>query len=72
VNPLDGAIGLPRAIHALEFGLNIRTAGFNLFVTGFPGSGRLGTVLDHLTQVAALPVRLGLRVQLWPCPYPVP
>ena len=52
VAPLEGTIGQPRALEALEFGLAMPTAGFNIFVTGIPGSGRLSTVEDHLKRVA--------------------
>ncbi|HSB39182.1 MAG TPA: ATP-binding protein [Gaiellaceae bacterium] len=53
VDPLVGTIGQPRALDALEYGLEIGTAGFNLVVTGAPGSGRLSTVLDYLRARAA-------------------
>jgi lon-related putative ATP-dependent protease len=52
VVPLQGTVGQPRALDALEFGLEIGTAGYNLFVVGAPGSGRLSTVRDHLERVA--------------------
>ena len=48
VEPLVGTIGQPRALDALDYGLDVRTHGFNLFVSGTPGSGRLTTVLDFL------------------------
>ncbi len=53
VTPLEGTVGQPRAIDALEFGLKIRTPGFNVFATGVSGSGRLTTVLDHVRRAAA-------------------
>ncbi len=53
VTPLEGTVGQPRAIDALEFGLKIRTPGFNVFATGISGSGRLTTVLDHVKRAAA-------------------
>lgn len=52
VEPLEGTIGQPRALAAIEFGLEIESSGYNLFVAGAPGSGRTGTVLDHLERVA--------------------
>ncbi len=52
VEPLLGTIGQPRALDALEYGLSIETHGFNLFVSGVPGSGRLTTVLDYLHGLA--------------------
>ena len=53
VEPLVGTIGQPRALDALEYGLAVETRGFNLFVSGLPGSGRLTTVLDYLRALAA-------------------
>jgi lon-related putative ATP-dependent protease len=53
VEPLVGTVGQPRALDALEYGLAVETRGFNLFVSGLPGSGRLTTVLDELRALAA-------------------
>lgn len=53
VEPLVGTIGQPRALDALEYGLAVETRGFNVFVAGAPGSGRLSTVLDFLRQRSA-------------------
>jgi lon-related putative ATP-dependent protease len=53
VEPLQGTIGQPRAVEAVEFGLEIETFGYNLYVAGAPGSGREGTVRDYLERVAA-------------------
>jgi hypothetical protein len=52
VEPLVGTIGQPRALAALEYGLAVETRGFNLFLSGPPGSGRLTTVLDYLRVLA--------------------
>jgi hypothetical protein len=53
VDSLVGTIGQPRALDALDFGLETGTRGFNVFVAGSPGSGRLTTVLDDLRKHAA-------------------
>mgnify|MGYP000032271947 CR=1 FL=1 len=53
VPPLVGTIGQPRALDAIEYGLEVPTRGFNLFVAGAPGSGRLSTVLDLVQARAA-------------------
>lgn len=53
VQPLIGTIGQPRAIDAIEFGLEIDTHGYNLFLSGNTGSGRESTILDYLSQLAA-------------------
>lgn len=52
VEPLDGTIGQPRALAAIEFGLEIATFGYNLFASGAPGSGRETTVRDYLERYA--------------------
>jgi lon-related putative ATP-dependent protease len=52
VEPLVGTVGQPRALDALEYGLAVETRGFNLFVSGPAGSGRLTTVLDTLRALA--------------------
>ncbi|MBI2871606.1 MAG: AAA family ATPase [Chloroflexi bacterium] len=57
VEPLEGTVGQERAVRALDFGLGIRTAGYNVFVAGFPGTGRNTTLAAYLRRVAAsLPV----------------
>ena len=52
VAPLSGTIGQPRAVDAIEFGLEIDTRGYNLFLSGSPGSGRESTALDYLNELA--------------------
>ena len=42
--PLKGIIGQERAVRALKFGLGIRERGFNIYVAGFPGTGRTTAV----------------------------
>lgn len=56
VAPLIGTIGQPRALDAIDFGLAVGSRGFNVFVAGEPGSGRVTTVLDMLgARAAAMP-----------------
>lgn len=45
-------IGQPRATAALQFGLGIKAQGFNIFVSGVPGTGRATTVTRYLEMVA--------------------
>ena len=53
VPPLHGTIGQDRALDAIDFGLEVATPGYNLFVAGAAGSGRESTILDCLERVAA-------------------
>lgn len=52
IEPLEGTVGQPRALSAIEFGLEIGTPGFNLFVAGRPGSGRGQAVQDELVRLS--------------------
>ena len=53
VEPLTRTIGQPRAEEALGFGLEIESAGYNIFVTGPIGTGRRTTLEDALREHAA-------------------
>ena len=53
VAPLEGVIGQERAMSALELGLGIDADGFNIFVSGAPGTGRNTALREHLERVAA-------------------
>src|SRR5512136_18854 len=46
-------IGQPRATHAIEFGIDIASPGFNIFVLGPGGTGRTTTIQRFLEQKAA-------------------
>ncbi len=52
LEPLSGTIGQPRAVDAIEFGMDIDVDGYNLYVAGLPGSGRESTIIDFLRQFA--------------------
>jgi hypothetical protein len=48
VEPIAGTVGQPRALEALEFGLEITSYGYNVYVAGRPfGSGEHGTALGR-------------------------
>src|SRR5262245_43174139 len=53
VPPLHGTIGQERALDAIDFGLEVATPGYNLFLAGAAGSGRESTILDCLERAAA-------------------
>jgi lon-related putative ATP-dependent protease len=53
VAPLHGTIGQDRALDAIDFGLEVATPGYNLFLAGAAGSGRESTITDCLERVAA-------------------
>ncbi|MGD8252527.1 MAG: ATP-binding protein, partial [Desulfobacterales bacterium] len=47
--PLDEVIGQERAVGAIEFGLQMNSAGYHIFVTGMVGSGRT-TICRDIVQ----------------------
>jgi len=53
IEPIDGTVGQERALSSLEFGLNIRADGYNLYVSGPPGTGRNSTLRAIVARVAA-------------------
>lgn len=42
--PFEGTIGQTRALDALDFGLNLESSGFNIFLLGENGTGRMSTI----------------------------
>ena len=52
VEPLDVTIGQERAVSALEIGLAIEAAGFNVFVSGVAGTGRNSALRTYLDRIA--------------------
>ena len=50
--PLREIIGQERAVRALKFGLGIKERGFNVYVAGFPGTGRTTAVRSFLAELA--------------------
>lgn len=55
---LEGLIGQQRAVEAMEFGLDVASKGYNIFVVGDHGSGRTTYSLDQLRK----------RANTLPCP----
>src|SRR5215470_9172512 len=53
LQPQDGAIGQERGIAALEFGLEMESPGFNLFVAGPSGTGRTTAARTYAERRAA-------------------
>ncbi|MCC6739739.1 MAG: AAA family ATPase [Planctomycetia bacterium] len=50
--PLEGIIGQPRAVASIELGLNLAHPGFNVFVSGPPGIGKMTAVRAYLEKLA--------------------
>lgn len=50
--PGKAIIGQQRAVRALQFGLGITSFGFNIYVSGLPGTGRTTAVKGFLEELA--------------------
>ena len=50
---LEGVVGQPRALKALQFGLEIPDKGFNIYVAGMSGTGRTTATERFLKEIAA-------------------
>ncbi len=50
---LKTIIGQERAVKAMKFGLGIQSKGFNLYVSGLPGTGRTTAIKQFLEELAA-------------------
>lgn len=51
LNPLTDIVGQPRAIESIHLGAQLSSPGYNLFVSGLSGTGRLTTVKKILEDV---------------------
>jgi lon-related putative ATP-dependent protease len=52
VPALDGTVGQDRALNAMQFGLDIKADGYNLFVSGPTGTGRNSTLRATVGRIA--------------------
>jgi len=51
--PFEGILGQDRAVNALRFGLRIKGTGFNIYVSGPHGIGKMTSVKAFLEEVAS-------------------
>src|SRR5512134_4138085 len=52
LSPLDGIIGQRRALDAIDFGLNLQSAGFNIYVLGDSGTGKTSAIRAFISKKA--------------------
>ncbi len=50
LEPLDAIVGQDRAMSAIEIGLGIPKDGYNIFVAGLTGTGKMGTIRKSLQK----------------------
>lgn len=51
IEPASTIVGQDRAVEAIDFGLDVPGIGYNVFVTGLSGTGRLTTIKRFLERV---------------------
>lgn len=51
IEPLGAILGQTRALESLKVGLSIKSAGYNIYVAGIPGTGRITTVKSMLEKL---------------------
>ena len=52
LKPLGEIVGQERAVRALKFGIGIKDHGFNIYVSGYPGTGRKTAVKSFVDETA--------------------
>lgn len=52
ISPEVQMIGQERAVKAIDFGLNIKSEGFNLYISGIVGTGRNTAILKAVEKIA--------------------
>jgi len=50
--PLQEMIGQNRAVKAVEFGLSVKKTGYNVFVSGAPGTGKITYIKNYTNRLA--------------------
>ena len=52
LEPLRGIIGQERAVKAMEFGIQIKNPGYNIYMAGISGSGKTAYAREYISQIA--------------------
>ncbi len=51
LSPIEGIIGQERALKALKLGVDLKSPGYNIFITGLSGTGKFTTVKQVLESI---------------------
>ncbi len=52
VEPIEGILGQNRALKAIRLGVDIKSPGYNIFIAGLSGSGKVTTVKKMLEKIS--------------------
>ncbi|HEY6907145.1 MAG TPA: ATP-binding protein, partial [Ignavibacteriaceae bacterium] len=53
LEPMEGIIGQERALKAIRIGVDLRSPGYNIFIAGLSGSGKMTTVKKMLEKISS-------------------
>ena len=51
LKPIEGIIGQERALKALQLGVDLKSQGYNIFITGLSGTGKFTTIKKMLESI---------------------
>ena len=51
IKPIEGIVGQERALKALRLGVDLKSQGYNIFVTGLSGTGKLTAIQQMLESI---------------------
>ncbi len=51
VKPIEGIVGQERALKALHLGVDLKSPGYNIFITGLSGTGKFSTIKMMLESI---------------------
>lgn len=54
VKPIEGIVGQKRAMKALKIGVDLKSPGYNIFITGLSGTGKFTTIKKTLEEISPL------------------
>jgi len=52
IKPIEGVVGQERALKALKLGVDMESPGYNIFVTGLSGTGKMYTIKSMLESIS--------------------
>ncbi|MDP1994378.1 MAG: AAA family ATPase, partial [Ignavibacteria bacterium] len=53
VKPMEGIVGQERALKALRVGVDLKSPGYNIFITGLSGTGKFSSIKMMLEAIAS-------------------
>ncbi|MFA7418151.1 MAG: ATP-binding protein [Melioribacteraceae bacterium] len=53
LKPMEGIVGQERALKALRLGVDLKSPGYNIFITGLSGTGKFSTIKMMLEAIAS-------------------